>query len=106
MTKQITVHAITNCKGETVGWAVLRNKAEKMAEFETAEQACTFADAQEKKAMKTYTATIEKADGTTAIVQFLAADGVEVGHVVTGAWHDHNQIKHRETGKVLRIAAA
>lgn len=56
--------------------------------------------------MKTYTATIEKADGTTAIVQFLAADGVAVGDVVTGVWHDHDQLKHRETGKVLRIALA
>lgn len=63
-------------------------------------------DAKKQPTMKTYTATIEKADGTTAIVQFLAADGIEVGHVVTGAWHDHNQIKHRETGKVTRISLA
>lgn len=56
--------------------------------------------------MKTYIATIEKADGTTIIVQFLADGEIEVGHVVTGAWHDHNQIKHRETGKVVRIAIA
>lgn len=46
MNTQITVHAITNGAGETVGWAVLRNKAEKLAEFALIEDACTFADQQ------------------------------------------------------------
>jgi len=46
MTKQITIHKITNGNGETVGWAVLRNKAEKLAEFDSIEAACAFADQQ------------------------------------------------------------
>lgn len=45
---QITIHEITNGKGETVGWAVLRNKAEKLAEFATIEDACAFADQKAK----------------------------------------------------------
>lgn len=46
MKAQITVHAITNGAGEIVGWAVLRNKAEKLAEFEDVREACRFADEQ------------------------------------------------------------
>lgn len=43
MNTQITIHAITDGTGETVGWAVLRNKAEKLAEFASIEDACAFA---------------------------------------------------------------
>lgn len=50
MTKQITVHEITNGNGETVGWAVLRNKAEKLAEFISIEAACAFAASAEQQA--------------------------------------------------------
>lgn len=53
--------------------------------------------------MKTYVVTIEQADGSHAVCQ-LAAENLEVGDVVTGVWHDHEQLKHRVTGKVLRIA--
>lgn len=50
MNTQITVHEITNGAGETVGWAVLRNKAEKLAEFEDVREACRFADEQQEVA--------------------------------------------------------
>lgn len=46
MNKQITIHKITNGRGETVGWAVLLNMAEKLAEFDSIEAAFAFADQQ------------------------------------------------------------
>lgn len=47
---EITVHEITNGRGETVGWAVLKNRAEKLAEFSDVVEACKFAKQQEEAA--------------------------------------------------------
>ena len=48
MNTQITIHEIINGTGETVGWSVLRNKAEKIAEFTSLFDACEFATQQEQ----------------------------------------------------------
>lgn len=57
MSKELTIHPVTNGAGETVAWAVIRNMSEKVAEFATVEEAFAFAYGPEQKSATARTVT-------------------------------------------------
>lgn len=80
MNKELDIHEVTNGVGETVGWAVIRNKSKKVAEFATVEEAVSFADAPKQPAPKTETISPIDLNVGDRVLTWGAV--VEVAHIV------------------------